>query len=135
MSDSTAPVTEEKIVFASKVQTVDVELPSMPKSRVTLRKNLTSEEAEKIALSFPEGDMTVQQANIISMRLTIAAMFVSWNLTDEQGGDLPCTPDVLKRFFFSDLAAMMQGITGKQLVDAPGNFLNADDSKKKISNA
>lgn len=137
MDESTASVetpVEQKVVFNPQIATVDVSLPSMPGSRVTLRNNITSKEAEAIALGLPEGNVPQNQLRIISMRATIAAMFVSWNLTDPEGKDLPCNDAVLQRFRFTDLSMMMQAISGVKILDDQGNFLAPEESKKKPSN-
>lgn len=117
MGESTVPVgtpPEEKIIFRTNVDTIDVELPSFPKSRVTLRTRMTAQDAETIALSIPD-DLGDRQVNLFLARATIARQFVSWNLTDEEGKDLTCSMDILQKFPFVDLMSMAKAISGNPI--------------------
>jgi hypothetical protein len=102
--------------------TVDVTLPSMPDSRVTLRKDMTANEQEKIMNSV-DGDEMKSMTNVRATLIGISAAFVSWNLVDEAGAPLQCNEAILRKFLWSDIAAIMQGITGVPMVDTKGNFL------------
>lgn len=130
------PAAEAKVVFnlTAAPNTVTIELPSMPQSRVTLRRDMTAEEAEKIALALPDGNVNPKQLHMMTSRATVSAMFVSWNLTDENGNDLPCTPEILQKFKFIDIMSMISAIEGNSMFDAEGRQLSSEEVKKKNLN-
>lgn len=119
----------EKIKFSDPRITKTVELPSFKWSKVEVYNALTVWDQRSIMAKFPNSqDLKSSDAFSASIEM-IAAGIKSWNFTDANDQDLEISSEILNKFPETDLAMLLEALTGKKLLNADNSTV-AESEKK-----
>jgi len=99
---------------------------------VKLHSSLTVDQQAQLMKRYGKTDDIEKQTEMSYE--TIIMSFVEWNV-GKDGVVFPCTAEVLKTFTMRDFFAMLQGCTGRKLLDDEGNALSLEEIEKKVKSA
>lgn len=103
---------------------------------VTLYKSLTIDQQSTLMKKFQKigtQELTADQNIGIAIE-TVVQSFVDWNL-GKNGVKLECTAETLGNLTQRDFFALIQGCTGRMLLDEQGNLLTDEQASKKGKSA